>query len=177
MQSLTSILARLDLSPDHALLPSAALRRKASSALNLEEGGGGGGGCGSGCPSESPTPPGGGAGGGGMGGSSGANSAASSKRNSCTCRKCSIFSLEDCEPKEVNSVIKYLKFRKVHYHESRRGDEENMSFECVDARVRSVCVCWGTLLNLSVLLRPGWCSYHQAGATSIVVGIGTRWEK
>ncbi len=128
MQSLTSILARLDLSPDHALLPSAALRRKASSALNLEEGGGGGGGCGSGCPSESPTPPGGGAGGGGMGGSSGANSAASSKRNSCTCRKCSIFSLEDCEPKEVNSVIKYLKFRKVHYHESRRGDEENRSF-------------------------------------------------
>jgi hypothetical protein len=35
------------------------------------------------------------------------------KRNSCQCRKCSIFNLEDCEPKEVSSVIKYLKFRKV----------------------------------------------------------------
>ena len=40
-------------------------------------------------------------------------SALSSKRNSCTCRKCSIFNLDDCEPKEVSSVIKYLRFRKV----------------------------------------------------------------
>ena len=35
------------------------------------------------------------------------------RRRSCACRKCSIFNLEDCEPKEVKSVIKYLKFRKV----------------------------------------------------------------
>ena len=35
------------------------------------------------------------------------------RRPSCQCRKCSIFNLEDCEPKEVKSVIKYLKFRKV----------------------------------------------------------------
>ena len=41
------------------------------------------------------------------------SSALSSKRNSCTCRKCSIFNLDDCEPKEVSSVIKYLRFRKV----------------------------------------------------------------
>lgn len=43
-------------------------------------------------------------------------SALSSKRNSCTCRKCSIFNLDDCEPKEVSSVIKYLRFRKVEHH-------------------------------------------------------------
>jgi hypothetical protein len=42
------------------------------------------------------------------------SSALSSKRNSCTCRKCSIFNLDDCEPKEVSSVIKYLRFRKVN---------------------------------------------------------------
>lgn len=73
------------------LLPSAALGRRVSSALNLAAGEASLGG----------------------GPASGPSSGASSKRNSCNCRKCSIFSLEDCEPKEVNSVIKYLRFRKV----------------------------------------------------------------
>ena len=36
-----------------------------------------------------------------------------SSASRCKCRKCSIFSLDDCEPKEVSSVIKYLRFRKV----------------------------------------------------------------
>ena len=38
-------------------------------------------------------------------------SALSSKRNSCSCRKCSLF--DDCDPKEATTVIKYLRFRKV----------------------------------------------------------------
>ena len=155
MQSLSSLLARLDLtsssSPDRrhsptssggggggggALLPSAAaaLKRRASSALNLDPDSAAGGGGGS----ESPSPPGASGGGGGGavgGGSSGGNSAASSKRNSCTCRKCSIFSLEDCEPKEVNSVIKYLKFRKVRW----------VSFSRVCYYLLRVGVGWGEL--------------------------------
>ena len=37
------------------------------------------------------------------------------KRKSCKCRKSSVFNLEDYEPKEVSSVIKYLRFRKVMF--------------------------------------------------------------
>ena len=33
------------------------------------------------------------------------------KRNSCSCRKCSLF--DDCDPKEAKTVMKYLRFRKV----------------------------------------------------------------
>ena len=98
-QSESSILARHlgeGLSPADSycnLVPASALRRKVSSALNLAAGGLAG-----------------------VAGvaSAGPSSGASSKRNSCNCRKCSIFSLEDCEPKEVSSVIKYLRFRKVN---------------------------------------------------------------
>ena len=35
------------------------------------------------------------------------------KRSSCKCKNNSIFNLDDCEPKEVSSVIKYLRLRKV----------------------------------------------------------------
>ena len=35
------------------------------------------------------------------------------KRGSCKCKNNSIFNLDDCEPKEVSSVIKYLRLRKV----------------------------------------------------------------
>ena len=35
------------------------------------------------------------------------------KRSSCKCKNSSVFNLEDCEPKEVSSVIKYLRLRKV----------------------------------------------------------------
>ncbi len=60
----------------------------------------------------------GGPGGGATGGLS--TSALSSKRNSCTCRKCSLF--DDCDPKEASTVIKYLRFRKVgwtrNFHEN-----------------------------------------------------------
>ena len=34
------------------------------------------------------------------------------RRNSCHCRKCSLF--DDCDPKEAKTVMKYLRFRKVH---------------------------------------------------------------
>ena len=37
------------------------------------------------------------------------------KRSSCKCKNNSIFNLDDCEPKEVSSVIKYLRLRKVFY--------------------------------------------------------------
>ena len=50
---------------------------------------------------------------GGSAGGGGSGSGGGGRRRSCACRKCSIFNLEDCEPKEVKSVIKYLKFRKV----------------------------------------------------------------
>ena len=36
-----------------------------------------------------------------------------SKRGSCKCRKSSVLNLDECEPKEVSSVIKYLRLRKV----------------------------------------------------------------
>ena len=42
------------------------------------------------------------------------NSGQSSKRNSCACRKCSLFNFDDCDPKEATTVIKYLRFRKVY---------------------------------------------------------------
>eukprot|EP00095_Tigriopus_kingsejongensis_P004167 snap_masked-scaffold53_size449031-processed-gene-2.3 protein:Tk04167 transcript:snap_masked-scaffold53_size449031-processed-gene-2.3-mRNA-1 annotation:"hypothetical protein CAPTEDRAFT_180250" len=86
------------------LVPASALKRKVSSALNLAAGGL----------------------------ASGHSSGSSSKRNSCNCRKCSIFSLDDCEPKEVSSVIKYLRFRKFkrmlnkelsHFSESKSGNQ------------------------------------------------------
>ena len=35
------------------------------------------------------------------------------KRGSCKCRKSSVLNLDECEPKEVSSVIKYLRLRKV----------------------------------------------------------------
>ena len=41
------------------------------------------------------------------------SSKVSSKRNSCACRKCSLFNFDDCDPKEATTVIKYLRFRKV----------------------------------------------------------------
>ena len=37
------------------------------------------------------------------------------KRSSCKCKNSSVFNLEDCEPKEVSSVIKYLRLRKVFF--------------------------------------------------------------
>ena len=36
-----------------------------------------------------------------------------SKRMSCKCRKSSVLNLDECEPKEVSSVIRYLRLRKV----------------------------------------------------------------
>ena len=44
------------------------------------------------------------------------NSGQSSKRNSCACRKCSLFNFDDCDPKEATTVIKYLRFRKVYIY-------------------------------------------------------------
>eukprot|EP00094_Tigriopus_californicus_P008806 TCALIF_08487-PA protein Name:"Similar to dnc cAMP-specific 3',5'-cyclic phosphodiesterase, isoform F (Drosophila melanogaster)" AED:0.28 eAED:0.28 QI:0/0.66/0.7/0.8/1/1/10/946/529 len=107
MTSESSILAKHDIARNDSycnLVPASALKRKVSSALNLAAGGL----------------------------TSGHSSGSSSKRNSCNCRKCSIFSLDDCEPKEVSSVIKYLRFRKFkrmlnkelsHFSESKSGNQ------------------------------------------------------
>ena len=38
------------------------------------------------------------------------------KRNSSKCRKCNLLDFQDCEPREVKSIIKFLKFRKVCFY-------------------------------------------------------------
>ena len=48
------------------------------------------------------------------------------KRNSCKCRKNSVFNLDDCESKEVSSVIKYLRFRKVCSQYWRNNENQSI---------------------------------------------------
>ena len=56
------------------------------------------------------------------------------KRKSCKCQKSSVFNLEDYEPKEVSSVIKYLRFRKVIYlgWQSKSNLSFSLSFNLYD---------------------------------------------
>ena len=38
------------------------------------------------------------------------------RRNSSKCRKCNLLDFQDCEPREVKSIIKFLRFRKVCFY-------------------------------------------------------------
>ena len=72
------------------------------------------------------------------------SSKVSSKRNSCACRKCSLFNFDDCDPKEATTVIKYLRFRKVWslYFDLKDLSCERPHLELLCWRIRNYSFCF-----------------------------------
>ena len=68
----------------------------------------------------------------------------------CKCRRCSILHLEECEPKEMNALFKFLRKSKVKWSDVRRIFYTSDTCLYHDKCIGGGCIEWYSVLNTKV---------------------------